>query len=49
MIRFTGRPLPNHLEVLEGLTFKFLLVSGIRYLVALNPNFPIGLPDLPLI
>jgi hypothetical protein len=25
--------------------FKFLFVSGIRSLEALNPNFPIDLPD----
>ena len=44
-IGFIGGPLPNHLGVLEGLIFKFLLDSGIRYLEGLNPNFPIGLPD----
>ncbi len=44
-IGFTDGPLPNYLGILEGLTFKFILVSGIRYLEALNPNFPIGLPD----
>ena len=47
-IGFTGGPLPNHLGILEGLTLKFLLVSGIRYLGALNANNPIGLPDWPL-
>ena len=44
-IGFISGPLPNHLEGLEGLTFKFLLVSGIRYLEALNSYFPIGFSD----
>ena len=44
-IGFTDGPIPNHLEVLEDLIFKFLLVSGIIYVEALNPNFPIDLPD----
>ena len=43
-IRFIGRPLSNHLGFLEGMTHKFLLISGIKDLEALNTNFSIGLP-----